>query len=118
MPSCPWDVCGGGPRSGLVGFLWGAPFCALECGGMVTSGSGVAASGTGGAPLGGLDMLNTCMPCPLEVPRLHIGGACGPDAVQAVGGLDLAAIDVLVESLLSSVPRPVDDVPTMRCGLW
>ena len=81
---------------------------------MVTSGREVAASGTGGAPLGGLDMLNTCMPCPtssLEVLRLHIGGARGPDAVQAVAGLDLAAIDVLAESLLSSVPRPVDDVP-------
>ena len=23
MPSCPWDVCGGGPGGGLVGFLWG-----------------------------------------------------------------------------------------------
>jgi hypothetical protein len=25
MPSCPWDVCGGGRGGGLVGFLWGAP---------------------------------------------------------------------------------------------
>ena len=23
MPSCPWDICGGGPGGGLVGFLWG-----------------------------------------------------------------------------------------------
>jgi hypothetical protein len=23
MPRCPWDVCGGGPGAGLVGFLWG-----------------------------------------------------------------------------------------------
>ena len=25
MPSCPWDICGGGPGRGLVGFLWGTP---------------------------------------------------------------------------------------------
>ena len=25
MPSCPWDVCGGGPGGELVGFLWGTP---------------------------------------------------------------------------------------------
>jgi hypothetical protein len=25
MPPCPWDVCGGGPGGGLVGFLWGMP---------------------------------------------------------------------------------------------
>ena len=24
MPSCPWDVCGGGPEGALVGFLWGS----------------------------------------------------------------------------------------------
>jgi hypothetical protein len=38
-------------------------------------------------------MFNTCMPGPtssLEVLRLHIGGTRGPDAVQAVAGLDLA----------------------------
>ena len=25
MPPCPWDVCGGGPGDGLVGFLWDTP---------------------------------------------------------------------------------------------
>jgi hypothetical protein len=25
VPPCPWDVCGGGPGGGLVGFLWGTP---------------------------------------------------------------------------------------------
>ena len=25
MPSCPWDICGGAPGGGLVGFLWGTP---------------------------------------------------------------------------------------------
>ena len=25
MPSCPWDVCGGGPEGGLVGFCGAAP---------------------------------------------------------------------------------------------
>lgn len=48
----------------------------------------------------------------LDVLRLHIGGARGPDAVQAVAGLNLADIDVLAEALLSSLPRPADDVPT------
>ena len=24
-PPEKWDVCGGGPEGGLVGFLWGAP---------------------------------------------------------------------------------------------
>ena len=60
-------------------------------------------------------MFNTSMPGPtssLEVLRLHIGGTRGPDAVQAVAGLDLADIDVLAEALLGSLPRPADDVPT------
>ncbi len=64
--------------------------------------------------MGGLEMFNTCMPGPtssLEVLRLHIGGTRGPDAVQAVAGLDLADIDVLAEALLGSLPRPADDVP-------
>jgi hypothetical protein len=58
-------------------------------------------------------MFNTCMsgPSSLEVLRLHIGGARGPDAVQAVAGLNLADVDVLAEALLSSLPRPADDVP-------
>lgn len=47
----------------------------------------------------------------LEVLRPHIGGARGPDAAEAVVGLDLADVDVLAEALLSSLPRPVDDVP-------
>lgn len=47
----------------------------------------------------------------LEVLRLHIGGARGPDAVQAVAGLDLDEIDVLAEALVSSLPRPDGDVP-------
>jgi hypothetical protein len=47
----------------------------------------------------------------LEVLRPHIGGARGPDAVEAVAGLDLADVDVLAEALLSSLPRPIDDVP-------
>jgi hypothetical protein len=25
MPPYPWDVCGGAPGGGLVGFLWGTP---------------------------------------------------------------------------------------------
>ena len=60
-------------------------------------------------------MFNTCMPGPtssLEVLRLHIGRTRGPDAVQAVAGLDLADIDVLAEALLGSLPRPADHVPT------
>ena len=47
----------------------------------------------------------------LEVLRPYIGGAHGPDAVEAVAGLDLADVDVLAETLLSSLPRPADDVP-------
>ena len=65
------------------------------------------------------EMFNTCMPGPtssLEVLRLHIGGTRGPDALQAVAGLDLADIDMLAEALLVSLPRPADDVPPTRCG--
>jgi hypothetical protein len=47
----------------------------------------------------------------LEVLRLHTGGARGPDAVEAVAGLDLAGIDALAEALLATPPAPAGDVP-------
>jgi hypothetical protein len=47
----------------------------------------------------------------LEVLRRHIGGARGPDAVEAVARLDLADVDALAEALLSLLPRPAGDVP-------
>jgi hypothetical protein len=59
-------------------------------------------------------LFNACMSgltSSLEVLRSHIGGARGPDAVEAVADLDLADVDVLAEALLSSLPRPIDDVP-------
>lgn len=59
-------------------------------------------------------MFNACMSDPtssLQVLRAHIGGARGPDAVEAVAGLHLADVDVLAEALLGSLPRPADDVP-------
>lgn len=61
-----------------------------------------------------LEMFNACMPGPtssLEVLRLHTGGARGPDAVEAVAGLDLAGIDALAEALLATPPSPAGDVP-------
>jgi hypothetical protein len=71
--------------------------------------------------VGGLEMFNTCMPGPtssLEVLRLHIGGTRGPDAVQAVAGLDLADIDVLAEALLGCFPGRRMTFPPTRCGPW
>lgn len=64
-----------------------------------------------------LRLFNACMSGPtssLEVLRPYIGGARGPDAVAAVAGLDLADVDVLAEALLSSLPRPIDDVPAFE----
>lgn len=65
-------------------------------------------------PLGSPDMFNTCTSRPtssLEVLQPHVGGARGPDAVEAVAGLAVADVDVLAEALLSSLPRPAGDVP-------
>jgi len=47
----------------------------------------------------------------LEVLRRHVGGARGPDAVQAVAALDLSELDVLAEALVASLPEPAGSVP-------